>query len=49
LSNAITANYDYAHDKLSSRIELDEGKIDAISAHAGRLQTYANSLSDANG
>lgn len=49
LSNAIKANFDYAHNTLCSRIELDEGKIEAISAHAGRLQTYANSLSDANG
>jgi len=49
LSNAITANYDYAHDKLSSRIELDEGKIDAISAHAESLQEYANLLSNDGG
>ena len=49
LSNAILAVDDYAHDKLSGRIEVDEGKIDAISAHAERLQEYANILSNDGG
>lgn len=49
LSNAIDSVSEYAHDRLSSRIELDEGKIDAISAHADRLQAYANILSGGNG
>ena len=49
LSGAINTLSEYAHNHISGRIELDEGKIDAISAHAERLQAYATALSGGNG
>ena len=49
LSNAIDDITEYANDKISTRLSGDEVKIDAISAHAERLQNYANALSSDGG
>lgn len=49
LSNAIDDITEYANDKISTRLSGDEVKIDAISAHAERLQNYANALSNDGG
>ncbi len=49
LSNAINTLSEYAHSHLSDRIALDEGKINEVSAHAERLQNYANTLSGGSG
>lgn len=49
LSGAIDTLSEYAHSHLSDRIALDEGKINEVSAHADRLQNYANTLSGGGG